>query len=155
MSDLNLRLSPSFTLGEMLVSQTASRKRIDNTPTPQVIEALRTLAQQVLQPTRNHFNRPVVVSSGYRSPQLNRAVGGARSSQHVLGEAADFTIPGVSNFAVAQWMWKNLNYDQLIYEFGESGWLHVSYREGRLRNQELSAVRRFGRTQYLPGLVRP
>lgn len=153
MIDRSLRLSRNFTLGEMLVSQTASRRGIDNTPPPAAVAALKDLCQNVLQPVRDHFDRPVIVTSGYRSPELNRRIGGSGTSQHTKGEAADFTVPGVSNLELARWMERNLNYDQLIYEFGESGWIHVSYREGRLRNQELSAVRRNGRTRYLPGLV--
>lgn len=153
MVDRNMNLSRSFTLGEMIVSQTASRRGIDNTPSPLVMEQLRKLCVHVLQPVRDHYGRPVVVTSGYRSPALNKRIGGADSSQHVLGEAADFTVPGISNLAVCQWMEKKLVYDQLIYEFGESGWIHVSYRAGRLRNMELRAVKVGGRTRYLPGLT--
>jgi zinc D-Ala-D-Ala carboxypeptidase len=148
-----MRLTPNFTLAEMIVSQTASRRGIDNTPPPAVVTALTLLCNRVLEPVRVHYKRPVIVTSGYRSPAVNKAVGGAASSQHVLGEASDFTVHGVSNLEVCRWMEKNLNYDQLIYEFGESGWIHVSYRADRLRNMELSAVRRGGKTVYLPGLV--
>ena len=153
MTDMQQRLSPSFTLAEMIVSQTAARRDIDNSPPPAVIAALSALCVNVLQPVRDHFDRPVIVTSGYRSPELNRAIGGSSTSQHCKGEAADFTVAGVSNLEVARWMEARLNYDQLIYEFGESGWIHCSWRDGRLRNMELSAVRRGGRTRYLPGLV--
>ena len=146
------QLSANFTLAEMTVSRTASRRGIDNTPPPAAIAALRLLAQHVLQPVREHFGKPVVVTSGYRAPALNRAIGGSASSQHTLGEAADFTVPGVSNLVVARWIAANLPFDQLIYEFGESGWLHVSYRAGRLREQVLRAEKRNGRTVYLAGL---
>ena len=146
-----MRLSPHFTLAEMIVSQTAARRGIDNTPGDDEIAALRSLCVEVLEPVRKHFDRPVIVSSGYRSPTLNRAIGGSASSQHCKGEAADFTVPGVSVLELAQWMHRNLNYDQLIYEFGS--WVHVSYRSGRLRNQELSAKRIGGRTKYLAGIV--
>ena len=146
-----VRLSPHFTLSEMTASQTAARRGIDNTPGDSEIAALRSLCIEVLEPVRKHFDRPVIISSGYRSPTLNRAIGGSSSSQHCKGEAADFTVPGVSVLDLAQWMHRNLNYDQLIYEFGS--WVHVSYRAGRLRNQELSAKRVGGRTKYLPGIV--
>ena len=147
----DLRLSKNFTLTEMTVSQTAARQGIANDPPEAAIAALRQLCTEVLEPVRQHFDRPVIVSSGYRSPELNRAIGGSGSSQHCKGEAADFTVPGVSVLDLARWMHRNLDYDQLIYEFGR--WVHVSYRSGRLRNQELSARRIAGRTQYLPGIL--
>ncbi len=156
MSAINLqqRLAQNFTLGEMIVSQTAARRGIDNTPPRKVIAALDALCTNVLQIVRDHYNRPVIVTSGYRSPELNRRIGGSSTSQHCLGEAADFTVPGISNIEVARWMERALNYDQLIYEYGEAGWIHCSYRVGRLRNMELSAIRlRNGRTKYLPGLI--
>ena len=144
-------LSEHFTLEEMTVSGTALRLGIDNSPGPREKVALIRLCDEVLEPVRRHFGRPVVISSGYRSPALNRAIGGSAISQHAKGEAADFIVPGVSNLEVARWMERNLNYDQLIYEFGESGWLHVSYREP-YRNQELSARKVGGRTRYFSGL---
>ena len=156
-----MRLSPHFALSEFVSSQTAARRGIDNTPPPEVIERLTALCENVLEPVRAHFGRPVVISSGYRCPALNRAVGGAASSQHVKGEAADFEIPGISNVEVARWMERKLNYDQLILEFytpgqPNSGWVHASWRPN-FRNQELTArrVRRNGRlvTEYVPGIV--
>jgi len=145
-----MKLSPHFTLAEMTTSQTAARRGIDNTPGDHEIAALMTLCVEVLEPLRAHFDRPVIVSSGYRSPELNRAIGGSSTSQHCKGEAADFTVPGVSVLDLARWMRRNLQYDQLIYEFGR--WVHVSYRAGTLRNMELSAKRIAGRTRYLPGI---
>lgn len=148
-----MQLSPNFTLAEMTRSQTALRKGIDNTPSPAQIENLRTLCEEVLEPVRAHFGRPVIISSGYRGVKLNRAIGGSATSQHCFGEAADFRVSGVRNIDVAQWMLRSLNYDQLIYEFGEAGWIHASYRKGRLRNAELTARRVDGRVVYLPGLL--
>ncbi|MBH9536932.1 D-Ala-D-Ala carboxypeptidase family metallohydrolase [Novosphingopyxis sp. YJ-S2-01] len=151
-----MKLTDHFTLAEMTASQIASRRGIDNTPGPAERKALRILCERVLEPVRAHFGRPVVISSGYRSPELNHAIGGSGDSQHSKGEAADFTIPGLPNIEVARWMQARLNYDQLIYEFGPTGWIHVSFRQP-FRNQELSAVKRrsFGRarTVYLPGLM--
>lgn len=147
-----MQLTEHFTLAEMTISQTAARKGIRNVPGDREVRALRTLCERVLEPVRARFRSPVVISSGYRSPRLNVAIGGSASSQHCFGEAADFTVPGISNLAVSQWMEQHLVYDQVIYEFGESGWIHCSYREDRLRNMELSAVRRSGRVQYLQGL---
>lgn len=150
---MSVRLSDHFTLAEMTRSQTAIRRRLNNQPGPKHAGNLKTLCVAVLEPVREHFGRPVIISSGYRSPELNRAIGGASTSQHSKGEAADFTIPGVSNKAVCQWIRENLEFDQLIYEFGEAGWVHVSYREGRLRGQVLSAVRLESGTTYVEGLV--
>lgn len=148
-----MNLSPNFTLAEMIRSEAASRRGIDNTPPPVIVTALTALCVHVLEPVRAHYERPVIVTSGYRSPAVNSAVGGSGTSQHSQGEAADFTVHGVSNIEVCRWMEKNLTYDQLIYEFGESGWIHASYRASRLRNMELSAVRRGGKTVYVEGLV--
>lgn len=146
------QLAPNFALAEMILSRTAHRRGIDNTPPAAAVKALRELAQNVLQPVRDHFARPVIVTSGYRSPALNRAIGGSPTSQHTQGEAADFTVAGVSNLEVARWIVANLPFDQLIYEFGEAGWLHVSYSADRTRRQVLRAVKRNGRTVYLSGL---
>lgn len=153
-----MQLTPHFALNEFTRSQTATRRGIPNNPGPNEIAALKRLCEQVLEPVRAHFGKPVRISSGYRSPRLNAAIGGAASSQHRLGEAADFEIPGIANPEVCFWMEKNLNYDQLILEMytpgqPNSGWIHVSYRAGRLRNQELTAARgRWGRTVYSAGI---
>lgn len=155
------QLSEHFHLSEFTKSQTASRRGIDNAPGAWEIGNLRKLCQNVLEPVRAHFGRPVVISSGYRSPALNRAIGGSVKSQHCKGQAADFEIPGVSNVEVARWIHRNLNYDQLILEFytpgqPNSGWVHVSWT-APYRNQELTArrVRKWGRwrTEYVQGIV--
>ena len=147
-----MNLTPHFTLAELTRSSAALRRGIDNAATPAVTAALTALCLHVLEPVRAQFG-PVAITSGYRSPAVNKAIGGARGSQHMLGEAADFTVPGVRNLDVCQWIMRHLNYDQLIYEFGEAGWVHASWRDGVLRNQELTARRLSGRVQYLPGLV--
>lgn len=148
------QLSENFTLSEFTKSQTAMRHGISNNPTPQHLASMKLLCVRVLEPVRAHYRKPVKISSGYRSAALNRVIGGATSSQHSMGEAADFEIAGVSNLEVARWMERELSYDQLILEYyspGDpiSGWIHVSYRDGRLRNQELT----FDGKRYLPGLV--
>lgn len=148
-----MQLSENFTLAELTHSQAASRRGLNNVPGPAAVKALGLLCRHVLEPVRLQFGRAVLVSSGYRAPAVNKAVGGSASSQHCLGEAADFTVSGVSNLDVCQWMMRALHYDQLIYEFGESGWIHASWRDGHLRNMELSAKRIAGRTKYLPGIV--
>lgn len=150
------QLSPHFTLAEFTKSQWAERNGVPNVPNADEIAAMTALCLNVLEPVRMHFARPVVLSSGYRGEKVNRAVGGAPSSQHRFGEAADFEIPGIDNVVVAQWMWKKLQYDQLILEYytpgkPSSGWIHVSYRVGRLRNAELTKVP--GEAGYRTGLV--
>jgi hypothetical protein len=156
-----MKLSKNFHLSEFTTSQTAARRRIDNTPPPAVIKALTDLCTHVLEPVRAHFG-PVRVSSGYRSPALNRAVGGSKTSQHVLGQAADIECPGVSNAELARWIARNTDFDQLILEFytpgqPNSGWVHVSWRPTDRRRQSLTAARikTLGvlRTKYLPGIA--
>ena len=146
------QLSENFSLSEMVRSQSASRLGLRNIPGHNQTAALTLLCDEVLQPVREHFSAPVNVSSGYRSPRLNTAIGGSTSSQHCKGEAADFTVSGVSNFEVCKWLERHRNYDQLIYEFGEGGWVHCSFSATRMRNMELSAVRSRGRVRYLSRL---
>ena len=151
-----MKLSNNFSLNELTKSQTAERKGIDNTPSAEHQENLRSLCTHVLQPIRDHFSRVVSVSSGYRSPELCTAIGSKITSQHAKGEAADFEIFGVSNKELADWIHYNLNYDQLILEYwkGEddpnSGWVHCSYSENQKRRQYLKAVKVDGRTKYEP-----
>ena len=151
-----MKLSPNFSLNELTKSQTAERKGIDNTPSAEHQENLKSLCTHVLQPVRDHFGHVVSVSSGYRSPELCTAIGSKSTSQHAKGEAADFEIFGVSNKELADWIHYNLNYDQLILEYwkGEddpnSGWVHCSYSENQKRRQYLKAVKVDGRTQYEP-----
>lgn len=149
---LNRCMSKYFSISELCASQTATRRGIDNSPDRAAYSALNDLIVNILHPLREHFGRPVIISSGYRSPALNRAVKGSRSSQHCFGQAADLTVHGVSDFEVAKWIENNLPFDQLILEFPPHGWVHVSYGP-RQRRQTLTATRsRFGRTVYTPGL---
>ena len=151
-----MKLSTNFSLNELTKSQTAERKGIDNTPSAEHQENLKSLCTHVLQPVRDHFGQVVSVSSGYRAPELCTAIGSKITSQHAKGEAADFEIFGVSNKELADWIHYNLNYDQLILEYwkGEddpnSGWVHCSYSENQKRRQYLKAVKVDGRTQYEP-----
>ena len=151
-----MKLTANFSLLELTKSQTAERKGIDNTPSPEHQENLKLLCESVLQPVRDHFGKVVTISSGYRSPELCTAIGSKITSQHAKGEAADFEIFGVSNKELADWIHYNLNYDQLILEYwkGEddpnSGWVHCSYSENQKRRQYLKAVKVDGRTKYEP-----
>lgn len=153
-----MQLTKNFSLAELTKSQSATRLGLDNTPGETEIANLKRLCEEVLQPVRDHFGKPVVVSSGYRSPQVNAAIGGSRTSEHCKGMAADIEIHGVPNPELAQWIHDNLRYRQLILEFytqGEpnSGWVHVSFNPVDLKKQDLTAARQDGKTVYLHGLV--
>ena len=139
-----VKLAPDFTLAELTKSQIALRRGIDNKPDETESSALRTLARAVLQPVRNRFRAPVVISSGFRCLALNRAIGSKDTSQHLRGEAADFEVLGHANAEVAAWIRANLEFDQLILEYwsaGEpnAGWIHCSYvNPGGNRRQTLT-----------------
>ena len=152
-----MNLSANFSLKELTKSDTATRLGIDNTPDDEAIDNLKTLCEKVLQPIRDHFSKSVTVTSGFRSSETNQATGGSKSSDHVKGQAADIEIAGVANADLAQWIMDNLEYTQLILEFytpgiPDSGWVHISYDPNNLKNQELTAVKVAGKTQYLNGL---
>jgi zinc D-Ala-D-Ala carboxypeptidase len=147
-----VQLTEHFSLEELTRSAAALRRGLDNTPDERIVTALRGLCLNVLEPVRSRFG-PVHVTSGYRSPAVNRVIGGARTSQHLFGEAADFVVPGERNLSVCQWIMRNCRYDQLIYEFGEAGWVHCSWRPGVRRAEELTARRIGGRVVYLKGIV--
>lgn len=154
-----MKLTENFTLSEMVKSETALRHGLDNTPGEAEIANLKRLAENILQPVRNHFKRGVKVNSGYRAPNVNAAVGGSKTSDHCRGQAADIEIPGLANGDLAEWIEKNLKFTQLILEFytpgvPDSGWVHVSYDPANLKCQVLTALRENGKTVYKPGLIR-
>ena len=141
-----MSLSKNFSLEELTKSQTATRKGIDNTPSPEHQANLQSLCTAILQPIRDHFSKVVTVSSGYRSQELCLAIGSKTTSQHAKGEAADFEIFGVSNKELADYIHEHLDYDQLILEYWKesdpnSGLVHCSYSEGNNRNQYLKAYK--------------
>lgn len=153
-----MKLTKNFSLREFTKSQTAERRGIDNSPTDEHLAAIRATAENIAQPVRDHFG-PTVITSGYRSQALNKAIGGSQNSQHSKGEAIDFEVIGVSNYEVAKWIKENLVFDQLILEFytpgdPNSGWVHCSYRaDGENRYEVLTAVKNSsGKTEYLLGL---
>lgn len=143
-----MNLSKNFTLAELTVSQEAARSGLKNIPTTEQIAALRLLCENVLQPLRDRVKKPIVVSSGFRSVTLNRRIGGSATSQHCKGQAADFSIPGMSIADTVALIRKmGLPADQVIDEFG--AWVHVSYGPRR-RQQFLKARYIGGRTVYQP-----
>jgi uncharacterized protein YcbK (DUF882 family) len=149
-----MNLSRNFTLSELIKSDTAIRKGINNNPNAEQIEKLKALCENILQPVRDHFGR-VKVTSGFRSVDLCLAIGSSSNSQHAKAEAADFECIGVDNAELADWIKDNLPYDQLIVEYytpGEpnSGWIHCSYVSDQPRASYLWAYRSEGKTKYKP-----
>ena len=149
-----MNLSRNFSLQELIKSDTAIRKGINNNPNAEQIEKLKDLCENILQPVRDHFGR-VKVTSGFRSPDLCIAINSSVNSQHAKAEAADFEVIGTDNAELADWIYKNLNFDQLILEFytpGEpnSGWIHFSYTPDQPRKQFLWAYKSEGKTKYKP-----
>ena len=153
-----MNLTTNFTLAEMVKSDTALRHDMDNTPGENEIANLKRLAEKVLQPVRDHYQKGVKCNSGYRAPAVNQKVGGSPTSDHCKGQAADIEIPGVANADLAKWITENLEFTQVILEFytpgvPDSGWVHVSYDPDNLKKQVLTAVKQGGKTVYLQGLV--
>ena len=144
-----MNLTKHFTLDELTASQTAARRRIDNQPPMAVLENLTRIAA-LLEQVRAAVGRPVIVSSGYRSPALNTAVGGARNSAHVLGLAADITVPGMAPKALAKAIIAaGIQFDQLIYE---GTWVHIGLATGALRGEVLTATFAAGGVVYTRGI---
>ncbi|VAW67852.1 hypothetical protein MNBD_GAMMA08-89 [hydrothermal vent metagenome] len=139
--DLNEKLSAHFTLAEMIKSETAARKGIDNMPPDDLIPKLKHLCEELLEPIRNHYGVPIRPNSGYRGVELNKEVGGSKTSQHCKAEAVDVEVPGVTNYDLAVWIKDNLKFDKLILEFYQpgvpgSGWVHVSLKADEEVNRE-------------------
>ena len=151
-----MKLSKNLSLLEVTKSITAKRLGIDNTPDDWVTENLKQIAENVFQPLRNHFGRPIYVSSGYRSADLNTAIGGSLRSQHVEGRALDLdadVFGRITNSKIFDYIRENLTFDQLIWEFGDEDnpdWVHVSYvHDGINRKRCLKACRDSkGKTYY-------
>jgi uncharacterized protein YcbK (DUF882 family) len=138
-----MNLSQHFTLEEMTKSQTGLRKGIDNTPGQKEIDNLKQLCEHVLEYIRIRFGKPVTINSGYRSTKLNKAIGGAKNSQHMTGQAADIEIVGIDNKTLFSWIKDNMEFDQLILEYykegvPDSGWVHVSWNSNGNRKQVLT-----------------
>lgn len=127
---MNRQLSQNFSLQELTISQTAARKGIDNTPSQSIIETLIMTCDRMEKVRQICGNRAIFVSSGYRSPAVNKAIGGAKTSHHMTGHAVDFSVSGLTiagTFALLKKAHDNgqLKYDQLINEYGR--WIHISF----------------------------
>ena len=137
-----MQLSKHFKLEEFTKSMTATRKGIDNTPGAGDIKNLENVCYEILEPARAKFEKPITITSGYRSEELCEAIGSSKNSQHAKGEAADFEMFGVDNKEIAKYIKNNLVFDQLILEFynpddPSSGWVHCSYSKEENRKQSL------------------
>lgn len=152
-----MKLSKNLSLEECISSSTASKYKIDNTPSPKVVNRLKLIAEHIFQPVRDALGVPIKVSSGYRSPELNRKIGGAMGSQHTKGEALDLKVlknaENVTNAELFRYIIEHLDYDQVIWEFGNNKnpkWVHISYKNPTdNRKQALRAVKINGKVKYL------
>ena len=154
-----MRLSRNFSLGELTKSQTALRNGLDNKPSMEEIVALTVLSNNVLQPVRDRYGS-FTPNSAFRTVELCKLVGSSAKSQHAKGEAADIEVAGIDNYQLAEWITKNLDFDQLILEFynsddPSSGWVHVSY--SRLKEEQRHDIRhtvvKDKKVKYKQGLV--
>jgi len=151
-----VKLSDNFSLIEFTKSQTAERKGIENNPNEIHTIAMVELCDNILERVRSAFGKPVTINSGYRSPALCEAIGSKSTSQHCDGEAADIEIYGVSNYDLAKYIEKNLNFDQLILECWDgiepnSGWVHVSYVNDVANRKDVLTYTRAG--GYTKGII--
>ena len=139
---------------EGVYSTTATRRGIDNVPEVEELNNMRLLAEEVFEPLRIYVGGPIKINSFFRSVELNRAIGGSSKSQHCKGQAMDIddTFGKMTNADMYHWIKDNLEFDQMIWEFGDDknpDWVHVSYvSENENRNRCLRALRKNGKTHY-------
>ena len=151
-----MNISAHLTLKEVTKSNTATRHGIDNTPTDEHLANLKAVAENVFEPLRNWHGKAIGISSGYRSEALNTAIKGSTTSQHCKGEAldidADMFNNGLSNAQIFNYIKDNLDFDQMIWEFGtdeEPNWVHVSYVTHRANRKKLTRAGKGGKyTNY-------
>ena len=149
-----MMLSKNLSLVEVMKSATAIKRGIANEPSPQHLTNLKAVATNIFQPCRDYFGKPLAVTSGYRSPKLNELIGGSKRSQHSKGEALDLDAQvygGFTNAELFHYIKDNLDFDQLIWEFGtdeEPAWIHCSYKEEGNRREVLIAYKQNGKTRY-------
>ena len=151
-----MNISKHLSLAEVIRSETAKRNGISNMPTEEHLDNFKALAENVFEKIRVHFGVPIHISSGYRSKELNKLIGGSSTSQHCFGEAIDIDMDGsasgVTNADIFNYIKDNLEHDQLIWEGGTDknpDWVHVSYSKKKNRKQRLKAVIKNGKTSYI------
>jgi sugar/nucleoside kinase (ribokinase family) len=151
-------VTPHVSYKEVVRSDTAKRKGIKNIPDKKQLASIRILCRKVFEPVREHFGVPIFISSCFRSPKLNKAIGGAKNSQHLANNGAamdlDADIFGkVTNTEIGDYIRENLDFDQLIYEDWQKddyAWIHVSFNLAKNRNQTLVMERKKGKVTYKP-----
>ena len=150
-----MKISDNITYAEAIHSQTAKRKGIDNTPTAKQVEVMKLTAEKIFEPLRKFVGGPIKVNSFFRSAELNKAIGGSKTSQHCKGQAIDIddVFGHKTNAEMYNWVKDNLNFDQMIWEFGTDmnpNWVHISYvSEEDNRNRCLKAYKdERGKTKY-------
>ena len=150
-----MKISDNITYAEAIHSQTAKRKGIDNTPTAKQVEVMKLTAEKIFEPLRKFVGGPIKVNSFFRSAELNKAIGGSKTSQHCKGQAIDIddVFGYKTNAEMYNWVKDNLNFDQMIWEFGTDmnpNWVHISYvSEEDNRNRCLKAYKdERGKTKY-------
>ena len=149
-----MKISDHITYAEDIHSNTAKRRGIDNTPSEVQVLSMKLLADKVFEPLRKWVGGPIKVNSFFRSVALNEAIGGAASSQHCKGQAIDIddVYGRKTNAEMYKWIQENLDYDQMIWEFGtdtQPNWIHVSYvSKEENRNKCLKAYKEHGKTKY-------
>ena len=148
-----MKLSKNLSLVEVMKSATAIKHGIANEPSSKHLTNLKAVATNIFQPCRDYFGQPLAVTSGYRSPKLNELIGGSKRSQHSKGEALDLDAQvygGFTNAELFHYIKDNLDFDQLIWEFGsdeEPDWIHCSYTTEN-RKEVLKAYKHNGKTRY-------
>jgi len=148
-------ISKHISYKEGVYSVTAIRKGIDNEPNEEQLSNMKLVAEKIFEPVRTHFKVPIKVNSFFRSPDLNKAIGGSTRSQHCKGQAIDIddTYGKIKNSDIYWWIKENLDFDQMIWEFGNNDnpdWVHVSYvSPDKNRNRCLKAYRDDGKTKYM------
>lgn len=145
-----MNLSPHVTLAEFENSPTAVKYGISNKMNAEQIEKAKLVCVNCFEPIRAYLKKPIIVNSGFRSLLLNKKIGGSKTSQHCKGEALDLDLHDRKLF---NWIIDNVQFDQLIYEFGTdtaADWFHISYSPVKNRKQVLRAVKRAGKTVYIP-----
>jgi|TARA_R110001592_G_scaffold4721_2_gene26368 zinc D-Ala-D-Ala carboxypeptidase len=149
-----MKISDHITYAEAIHSNTAKRRGIDNTPSEIQVLSMKLLADKIFEPLRKFVGGPIKVNSFFRSVALNEAIGGVASSQHCKGQAIDIddVYGRKTNAEMYKWIQENLDYDQMIWEFGtdtQPNWIHISYvSKEENRNKCLKAYKEHGKTKY-------
>jgi len=150
-----MKISDHITYAESIHSNTAKRRGIDNTPNPTQVETMKVTAEKIFEPLRKFVGGPIKVNSFFRSPELNTAIGGSKTSQHCKGQAIDIddVFGYKTNAEMYNWIKENLNFDQMIWEFGTDmnpNWVHISYvSDEDNRNRCLKAYKdEYNKTKY-------